>query len=90
MDGDNTKMCPSYIVAAELDILHDEALVYAAQLQDYGINVQTHTVLGAPHGFTHLMSVHQGLGHKTNHVISEFAIFVEQIIGTETNTMRLA
>ena len=90
MDGDNTKMCPSYIVAAELDILHDEALVYAAQLQDYGINVQTHTVLGAPHGFTHLMSVHQGLGHETNHLITEFAIFVEQIIGTETNTMTLA
>ena len=36
------------------------------------------------------MSVHQGLGHETNHVISEFAIFVQQIIGTETNTMTLA
>lgn len=87
MCGDNTKMCPSYIVAAELDILRDEALVYAKQLKDDGINVQTHTILGVPHGFTHLMSVHQGLGHETSHLIDEFAIFVQHLIGTETNTM---
>lgn len=87
MCGDNTHMCPSYIVAAELDILRDEALVYAKQLQGYGINVQTHTVLGAPHGFTHLMSVHQGLGREMDDIIDRFAIFTRQIIGTETNTM---
>ena len=80
MCGDNTKMCPSYIVAAELDILRDEALVYAKQLQDYGINVQTHTILGVPHGFTHLMSVHQGLGREMSQLIDKFAHFVQQII----------
>ncbi|MEC5209812.1 acetyl esterase [Psychrobacter sp. PL15] len=77
--GDHTQMCPSYIVAAELDILRDEALVYAQQLQDKGINVQTHTVLGAPHGFIHLMSVHQGLRFETNYIIDEFADFVHQL-----------
>ncbi len=87
MCGDNTKMCPSYIVAAELDILRDEALVYAKQLQGYGINVHTHTILGVPHGFTHLMSVHQGLGRETSHLIDEFALFVQQIIGTKTDAL---
>lgn len=90
MHGDNTQMCPSYIVVAELDILRDEALVYAKQLQDYGINVQTHTVLGVPHGFMNLMSVHQGMGREMDNIIHKFAIFVRQIIGTETHTMTLA
>lgn len=89
MCGDNTKMCPSYIVAAELDILRDEALVYAKQLHDYGINVQTHTVLGVPHGFTHLMSVHQSLGREMSQFIDKFAHFVQQIIDAETDTMML-
>ncbi|ALF59700.1 alpha/beta hydrolase [Psychrobacter urativorans] len=82
ISGDNTQICPSYIVAAELDILRDEALVYAKQLQGYGIKVQTHTMLGAPHGFTHLMSVHQGIGREMIHIIDEFTNFVRQIIAT--------
>ena len=86
MYGDNTQMCPSYIVAAELDVLRDEALVYAKQLRDYGINVQAHTILGAPHGFINLMSVHQGMGRETHHLIDEFEIFVRQLIDTEKNT----
>ncbi len=89
LHGDNTQVCPSYIVAAELDILRDEALVYAQQLQDYGINVQTHTVLGAPHGFIDLMSVHQGVGRETYNIINNFATFVRQIINTGTNTVIL-
>ncbi|SLJ84347.1 alpha/beta hydrolase [Psychrobacter sp. DAB_AL43B] len=89
MYGDNTEICPSYIVAAELDILRDEALVYAKNLQDHGINVQTHIILGVPHGFTHLMSVHKGLGREMTDTIDKFAIFVRQIIGTETNTTML-
>ena len=89
LHGDNTQVCPSYIVAAELDILRDEALVYAEQLQDYGINVQTHTVLGAPHGFIDLMSVHRGIGRETYNIIDNFATFVCQIINKETNTVTL-
>ncbi|WP_201618027.1 alpha/beta hydrolase [Psychrobacter urativorans] len=87
MHGNNTNMCPSYIVAAELDILRDEALAYAAQLQEDDIESQTHTVLGAPHGFIHLMSVHQGLGRKIDYIINEFADFVLQIIDTEANSI---
>lgn len=86
MCGDNTKICPSYIVAAELDILRDEALVYAKQLQDHGISVRTHTLLGVPHGFTHLMSVHQGVGRETVSIINNFATFVRHIIDTEPTT----
>lgn len=85
--GDNTQVCPSYIIAAELDILRDEALVYAKQLQDEDIHVQTHTVLGAPHGFIDLMSVHQGVGRETYNIIDKSATFVRQVINTDTNTV---
>lgn len=88
LHGDNSQVCPSYIVAAELDILRDEALVYAKQLQNYSIDVQTHTVLGAPHGFIDLMSVHQGVGRKTAAIIDNFAAFVRQIIHTDIKVMK--
>ena len=82
MLGDNRHVCPSYIVAAELDVLRDEAFAYANQLKSYGVAVQTHTVLGAPHGFIHFMSVHQRLGQETQHIITGFASFVREIIKT--------
>ena len=82
MLGDNRQVCPSYVVAAELDVLRDEAFAYANQLKSYGIAVQTHTVLGAPHGFIHFMSVHQRLGQETQHIITGFANFVREIIKT--------
>ncbi len=80
MHGNNTHICPSYIVAAELDILRDEALVYADQLQDSRIATKTYTVLGAPHGFIHLMSIHKGIGHETADIIDKFASFVRQLL----------
>lgn len=82
MLGDNRYVCPSYVVAAELDVLRDEAFAYADQLKSHGIAVQTHTVLGAPHGFIHFMSVHQRLGQETQHIITGFASFVREIIKT--------
>ncbi len=85
MYGNNTQMCPSYIVVAELDILRDEALVYAEELQNKGIKVETHTVLGAPHGFIHLMSVHQRLGDETDYIINEFGNFVRQLLTRDFN-----
>lgn len=88
MAGNNTYLCPSYIVAAELDILHDEALVYAKLLRGYGINVQTHTVLGAPHGFINLMSIHQGMGHETHYIIDAFATFVRQLIKSNVPALK--
>lgn len=80
MLGDNTHVCPSYIVAAELDVLHDEAIAYAEHLQHYGIDVHIHNVLGAPHGFVHFMSVHQGLERETLMIINGFANFVRHIL----------
>ena len=82
MIGDNQHVCPSYVVAAELDVLRDEAFAYASQLKNYGIAVQTHTVLGAPHGFIHFMSVHERLGQETQDIILGFASFVREIIKT--------
>ena len=83
MLGDNRHICPTYVVAAELDVLRDEAFAYAKQLEDYGRAVQTYTVYGAPHGFIHFMSVHQGLEQETNHIIHSFAGFVRDVISTQ-------
>ncbi len=85
MHGNSAKLCPSYIVAAELDILRDEALAYAEQLRDKGIEVKTHTVLGAPHGFIHLMSIHKGLGDETDYIIDGFGGFVRQLLARESD-----
>lgn len=83
MLGDNKHLCPTYIVAAELDILRDEAFAYINQLRDHGITVQTHTVLGAPHGFIHFMSVHQGLEEETRYIIDDFASFVREVLNAK-------
>ena len=85
MLGDNKSLCPSYIIAAELDVLRDEAHAYAGQLQSYDIKVQSYTVLGAPHGFIHLMSIHQGIGRETDYIINEFAIFVRQLLAADAD-----
>ena len=70
-------------------MLRDEALVYAEQLRGYSINVQTHTVLGAPHGFINLMSVHKGMKQETHHIIDAFATFVREIIKEKVPTLKL-
>ena len=85
MNGDNSNICPSYIVTAELDILRDEALAYAERLQNNGTQVETYTVLGAPHGFINLIGVHQGLNTETSHIMSQFAKFVRKLLTTEAN-----
>lgn len=84
MLGDNSKACPTYIVAAELDVLRDEAFAYAKQLKSHSVAVETYTVLGAPHGFIHFMSIHQGLGQETHHIIEGFAGFVRDVINAQS------
>ena len=84
MLGDNSQVCPTYVVAAELDVLRDEAFAYAKQLESYGIAFQTYTVYGAPHGFIHFMSVHQRLGEEVHYIIDNFASFVREVISTQS------
>lgn len=84
MLGDNSQVCPTYIVASELDVLRDEAFAYAEQLRVAGIAVETYTVVGAPHGFMHLMSIHKGLERETRFIIKDFARFVKEIISAES------
>ena len=83
MTGDNRLVCPTYIVTAELDVLRDQAFAYAKQLQSKGVTVETHTVLGAPHGFIHFMSVNQELGLETKYIIQQFARFVYQVLNAQ-------
>lgn len=90
MLGNNSQVCPTYVVVAELDVLRDEAFAYAKQLQDFGIEVKIRTVLGAPHGFINLMSVHKGLGCETEHIIEEFSSFVRQLIQKQKSTLSAA
>lgn len=80
MLGDNSHVCPTYIVTSELDVLRDEAFTYAEQLKTHGISVRNYTVLGAPHGFIHFMSIHQRLGLETRKIIHGFASFVREVI----------
>ena len=70
-------------MASELDVLRDEAFAYAKQLTGYGVFVETQTILGAPHGFIHFMSIHQGLGQHTINIIKGFDKFVGDIIDTQ-------
>lgn len=79
MAGNNSKLCPSFLVAAEFDMLRDEAVAYANQLSDFGVKTQLRIVKGAPHGFVHLASVHRGLHRQTCAVIDEFIDFVEAL-----------
>lgn len=72
MQGNIDGHCPSYVMVAELDMLHDEGLAYAQLLQDAGIPVHTQTVLGAPHGFLHILSVHQGVKTALHDGIDDF------------------
>ena len=81
--GDNSEVCPTYIVASELDVLRDQSFVYAEQLKSHSIAVETYTVLGAPHGFIHLMSVHKGLEQETGYIINDFARFVREVISAQ-------
>lgn len=84
MLGNNQQVCPTYIVASELDVLRDQAFAYAKQLKSYGVAVETYTVFGAPHGFIHLMSIHQGLEEQTNYIIKQFASFVDEVSQVQT------
>lgn len=83
MLGDNRQVCPTYVVASELDVLRDEAFAYADLLKSYDIAVETHTVMGAPHGFIHLISVHKGLEQETQFIINDFARFVREVIDAQ-------
>ncbi|MEN6669507.1 alpha/beta hydrolase [Psychrobacter sp. B38] len=84
MLGDNSKVCPTYVIAAELDVLRDEAFAYAKQIENHGIAVSIQTVLGAPHGFIHFMSVHKDLGQETSDIIDGFAHFVHELINADS------
>ena len=83
MIGNNEKVCPTFIVAAELDVLRDQAFAYAKQLTYYGVAVQVQTILGAPHGFIHFMSVHKGIEQETRHIIKAFEQFVDQVLNIQ-------
>ena len=83
MTGNNEKVCPTFIVAAELDVLRDQAFAYAKQLTHCGVEVQVQTILGAPHGFIHFMSVHKEIGQETQNIIKQFEQFVYQVISTQ-------
>ena len=83
MTGNNEKVCPTFIVAAELDVLRDQAFAYAKQLTYCGVEVQVQTILGAPHGFIHFMSVHKEIGQETQNIIKQFEQFVYQILITQ-------
>ncbi len=48
---------PVWMAAAEYDVLHDEALDYAARLREAGVPVTVQRILGLPHGFARMINL---------------------------------
>lgn len=69
MQGEVQGIAPAFIVTAGLDMLHDEGAAYAEKLRNAGVPVKTLDVPGAPHGFLHLMSVHDETGTAVEHCL---------------------
>lgn len=51
MANDLHGLPPTYIEAAEVDILCDEALAFAEKLRNSGVEVEMYTITGAFHGY---------------------------------------
>ncbi|MGY4099372.1 alpha/beta hydrolase [Nocardia sp. R16R-3T] len=51
IDAELGGLPPTLIVLAGIDILHDDGAAYAAAMRAAGVEVETHTYPGLPHGF---------------------------------------
>ena len=71
---DLTGVAPTLMVTAERDILHDEAVIYAARLEDAGVEVMRRNVPGMVHGFVTLGAVLSSAGET----IETIAFFLKQ------------
>ncbi len=58
--GDLKKLPPALVVIAEIDVLSDEGVAYAQKLESAGVKTQTQQCFGLPHGFIHMIGLHEG------------------------------
>lgn len=57
--ADLSGCAPAWIAAAEYDVLHDEAVDYAARLRESGVPVTLERIDGLPHGFARMLNLVQ-------------------------------
>lgn len=55
--GNTEKLCPTFLVTAGHDILHDEGKIYAYKLKQQGVKVQYREYEDQIHGFINLTSI---------------------------------
>jgi acetyl esterase len=55
--GDLAGSPPALVVAAEYDVLHDEALAYVQALRDAGVDAEWRDVAGMAHGFARMVNL---------------------------------
>lgn len=74
----NPNMPASYIVTADLDMFRDENISYIAKLQAQAVPCRQEIIKGVPHGFLHLISVHQGTGNSFKKTLQNFAKWLDE------------
>ena len=75
MQGQLADLPPAYVCVCELDILSDEGEAYAQKLKDHGNKVTFKKVMGMPHGFINMTSIHGGAKQATLDIIDEMRGF---------------
>ena len=71
---DLTGVAPALMVTAERDILHDEGVLYAARLEEAGVEVMRRNYPGMVHGFVTLGAVLSAAGET----VATIAFFLKQ------------
>ncbi|MCO7220720.1 alpha/beta hydrolase fold domain-containing protein [Klenkia sp. PcliD-1-E] len=61
---------PALLVTAELDALRDSGRAYAAALAGAGVPVTALDLPGVPHGFAHLVALHEGCAAALDRVLT--------------------
>lgn len=69
-DDGHAGLPPALVATAELDALRDSGQAYAAALATAGVPVTALDLAGVPHGFAHLVALHEGCAGALDRVLT--------------------
>ncbi len=69
-DDGHAGLPPALVATAELDALRDSGRAYAAALATAGVPVTALDLAGVPHGFAHLVALHEGCAGALDRVLT--------------------